>query len=110
MVRASHPVASFSRLAARPVGAARSTRADARSKIFSTALTMVVLPVPGPPVMTITLWSRAACRAWVWLSESRSSRCACTQATARPASRRRSPRGTSSRAFSRRAIVVSQTW
>ena len=52
MVFASRPVDSARRLAARPVGAASSTRSDLAMKISMMARTMVVLPVPGPPVMT----------------------------------------------------------
>ena len=43
------------RLAARPVGAASKMRARTSAKSLIMALMMVVLPVPGPPVSTITL-------------------------------------------------------
>ena len=54
MVLASMPVASLIRLAALPVGAASRTRSPA---FFSAAMmpcVVVVLPVPGPPVSTMT--------------------------------------------------------
>ena len=56
MVEAPWPVASSMRLAALPVGAARATSlsvSPARPRINRM---MVVLPVPGPPVMMAT-WS-----------------------------------------------------
>ena len=49
---ASAPVASPRRLAARPVGAASASRRPLRVRIWTTARTRVVFPVPGPPVMT----------------------------------------------------------
>ena len=48
------PGASPSRLAARPVGAASATSRPWRAKIRRIALTSVVLPTPGPPVITST--------------------------------------------------------
>ena len=52
-VRAEHPVASLMRLAARPVGAQSSTRPMRRIRRMM-QLMDVVLPVPGPPVTTVT--------------------------------------------------------
>ena len=52
MVLASYPVASVIRLAARPVGAARSISIPSISKYRMIVLMVVVLPVPGPPVIT----------------------------------------------------------
>ncbi|MCB9623418.1 MAG: hypothetical protein H6723_08765 [Sandaracinus sp.] len=49
MVRASWPVASVRRLAARPVGAASKTLRPSNSCACTNARTVVVLPVPGPP-------------------------------------------------------------
>ncbi len=49
------PVASDSRFAARPVGAQSSDLAVLRRGGGTIALTIVVLPTPGPPVMTRTL-------------------------------------------------------
>ena len=54
MVEALWPVSSLSRLAARPVGAHSATWSPASSYRLRMALTAVVLPVPGPPVSTIT--------------------------------------------------------
>ena len=48
-VVASPPVASLSRFAARPVGAASRTTTPACASIERMARTMVVLPTPGPP-------------------------------------------------------------
>ena len=52
MVLASYPVASVIRLAARPVGAARRISIPSISKYRMIVLMVVVLPVPGPPVIT----------------------------------------------------------
>ena len=46
------PHSSLMRFAARPVGAARYVSSSSSSYMASTALSMVVFPVPGPPVMT----------------------------------------------------------
>ncbi len=53
------PVVSLMRLAARPVGAASKIFIflDLNDEIMP--FTVVVLPVPGPPVSTITLAARA---------------------------------------------------
>ena len=63
MVRAGQPVASLMRLAARPVGAHSSTSPSWRSRRMMT-LMEVVLPVPGPPVITQTPSVSAASAAW----------------------------------------------
>src|SRR5256886_5702928 len=52
MVLASKPVASVRRLAARPVGAHSNSSVPFAARMRRIALTMVVLPTPGPPVMT----------------------------------------------------------
>ncbi len=54
IVFASRPVASAMRFAARPVGAARRTGFSSPSKQRMIALIVVVFPVPGPPVRSIT--------------------------------------------------------
>jgi len=54
MVRASKPVASVIRLAARPVGAHSSTSSPSACISRMMNRVMVVLPVPGPPVSTVT--------------------------------------------------------
>ena len=46
------PVASFIRLAARPVGAQSNSRTPLAARILRIELTIVVLPTPGPPVIT----------------------------------------------------------
>ena len=61
MVLAVLPVVSASRLAARPVGAASTHFSFLAAKISRMLRTRVVLPTPGPPVMTsIFCWH--ACR------------------------------------------------
>ena len=70
MVHASRLVASLIRLAARPVGAHSSSRTPLAARMRRIALTMVVLPTPGPPVMTMTLASKASRTAACWLSAS----------------------------------------
>ena len=55
MVLASTPVASVMRFAARPVGAQSSSRTPLAARILRIELTIVVLPTPGPPVITSAL-------------------------------------------------------
>ena len=59
MVFASSPVLSDNRFAARPVGAQSATRTCLAIRIFRIELTSVVLPTPGPPVITTTLLESA---------------------------------------------------
>ncbi len=61
IVVALAPVASCKRLAALPVGAANSTFCPAVCAWCRTRRKIVVLPVPGPPVITVTPPDRA-CR------------------------------------------------
>jgi hypothetical protein len=68
MVFASMPVLSDKRFAARPVGAQSAIVTVSALRIFSSELTRVVLPTPGPPVMTITLETSATRSAAFWLS------------------------------------------
>ncbi len=70
MVFASLPVASASRFAARPVGAHSSTRRCRRPSASTMARTSVVLPVPGPPVITSNRLVHAASTASRWRVES----------------------------------------
>ncbi len=65
---ASH--SSSSRLAARPVGAARATVRPACSASETIAATVRLLPVPGPPVSTLTPLCSAADTAARWASSS----------------------------------------
>ena len=71
MVLASKPVASVMRLAARPVGAHSNRLTPLAARMRRIALTIVVLPTPGPPVMTSTLDLRASriAAAWLWASD-----------------------------------------
>ncbi len=68
MVLASRPVVSASRLAARPVGAHSASRTPRTRRTPRIAFISVVLPTPGPPVITRNLdrtasFSASACRA-----------------------------------------------
>ena len=54
IVFASNPVASLIRLAARPVGAHSRISTPLADRMRRIASTIVVLPTPGPPVMTAT--------------------------------------------------------
>ncbi len=56
------------RLAARPVGAHRANSTRLAPITFRTELTSVVLPTPGPPVMTSTVDRNASRSASCWLS------------------------------------------
>ena len=68
MVRASRPVASVMRRAARPVGAQSRSRTPLADRMRRIALTRVVLPTPGPPVTTRTLERSASRSASAWLA------------------------------------------
>jgi hypothetical protein len=68
MVLASKPVASVIRFAARPVGAHSRRLVHFAARIRRMALTIVVLPTPGPPVVTNTLDISASRIAATWLS------------------------------------------
>src|SRR3979409_1519889 len=68
MVLASRPVASVMRLAARPGGAHSRSRTPFAPRIRRIPLTMVVLPTPGPPVITRVFDIRASLMAATWLS------------------------------------------
>ena len=70
MVLASMPVASVMRLAARPVGAQRRSFVPLAERMRRIEFTMVVLPTPGPPVMTSTLERSARRMASTWLAAS----------------------------------------
>ena len=64
MVEASVEHSSPRRLAARPVGAARAVSSPMASNRASTPRRQVVLPVPGPPVRSITCREAAISTAW----------------------------------------------
>ena len=68
IVLASKPVASVMRLAARPVGAHSRSLTPFAARMRRIPLTMVVLPTPGPPVMTNALDINASRIAATWLS------------------------------------------
>ncbi len=70
IVFASTPVVSVRRFAARPVGAQRATATPFATSIFRIELTSVVLPTPGPPVMTRALLDPARRSASRWLAAS----------------------------------------
>ena len=81
MVLASRPVASLILRAALPVGAASITLWPRRSWIAMIDLIMVVFPVPGPPVMTITFLSTESLTARACCSERARPRCFSAAAT-----------------------------
>ena len=56
IVCVSRPVVSPSLLAARPVGAARRIVCPSDSRSLMIIFTVVVFPVPGPPVITSSPW------------------------------------------------------
>src|SRR5258706_10341549 len=68
MVLASKPVASVMRLAARPVGAQSRSCTLFAARIRRMPLTIVVLPTPGPPVITSVFDISASLMAATWLS------------------------------------------
>src|ERR1035437_8480436 len=68
MVLASRPVDSESRLAARPVEAHNRDLTPLTARMVRMELSKVVLPTPGPPVMTKSLDVRARRMAAFWLS------------------------------------------
>ena len=107
MVFASRPVCSVMRLAARPVGAASSTPAPAASSMRRSASSVLVLPTPGPPVITATLALSSVAAAARCEGESGRPVSASTVASAAPASISSQGRGASSRAISRSAIADS---
>ena len=65
-VFASKPVASLIRFAARPVGAHSSMSTPLAHRMRRIALTSVVLPTPGPPVITETFEASAVRTASAW--------------------------------------------
>src|SRR5258705_5506362 len=71
MVFASIRVVANRRLAAGPVGADKAQRTFFARRIFRIALTIVVLPTPGPPVITsarfVSAWVTAS--RWVGASD-----------------------------------------
>ena len=86
MVLASRPVLSDRRLAARPVGAHSASSTRLAPITLRTELTRVVLPTPGPPVITSTLDASARRSASFWLSARPSPVRPSTQGMALPAS------------------------
>src|SRR6266849_5148300 len=86
MVFASRPVASLNRLAARPVGAQTATDTDFAATIVRMDLVSVVLPTPGPPVITMILLVSATATARRWLVANSTPSLPSTQGMALPAS------------------------
>ena len=82
MVFASRPEASWSRRAARPVGAASVGFKPTSASATSSERSSVVLPVPGPPVITVTRTQGASQRALL-LGRQREPRRFAAAATAR---------------------------
>ena len=74
------------RLAARPVGAHSAIATVFARRILRIELTSVVLPTPGPPVITNTFEASATRTASIWLSASVSFVCFSTQGIALSAS------------------------
>src|ERR671929_158021 len=70
MVFASSPVLSDRRLAARPVGAHSAMFTALARRIVRIVLTRVVLPTPGPPVITSTFDASTRRTASRWLGAS----------------------------------------
>ena len=70
MVFASKPVVSVSRFAARPVGAHSRHFTPLARRIIRIEFTSVVLPTPGPPVMTTTRFASTVFSASRWLGAS----------------------------------------
>ena len=58
---------SLNRCAARPVGEVNAILHFFAESISTTALKIVVFPVPGPPVMMVILFDKAVCTARVCL-------------------------------------------
>src|SRR5665647_3744316 len=106
MVFASWPVASLIRFAALPVGAASNNLTPILTKIFRMALTMVVFPVPGPPVMIKTLSVTARLTASICLDAKVVSNYFCTHLSALSGSIGLMDFGALVKAFNRRAILV----
>src|SRR5277367_1509225 len=86
IVFASRPVLSDRRLAARPVGAHNAIAMVFARRILRIELTSVVLPTPGPPVITSTFEASATRTAAIWLWASASFVCFSTQGIALSAS------------------------
>ena len=86
MVRASSPVLSARRVAARPVGAHSATATPLAPSTFRIEFTSVVLPTPGPPVITSALDRTASRSAATWLGASASPVLPSTHGIARPTS------------------------
>ena len=70
IVFASKPVVAVSRFAARPVGAHSRHFMPLARRISRIEFTSVVLPTPGPPVMTTTRLARTVFSASRWLGAS----------------------------------------
>ena len=107
MVLASIPVLSERRLAARPVGAARATETPFATKMRRMASTRVVLPTPGPPVITMFFDETAIFTASLWLSAKVTPSFRSTHGMALPASMSGQDGWPVANAFSRSATTFS---
>ncbi|MPM59645.1 hypothetical protein SDC9_106491 [bioreactor metagenome] len=103
IVRASRPVVSVMRFAARPVGAHSSTSSPSLSISSSMKLIIVVLPVPGPPVITHSPPPTALSTAARWSGASFMLRASC----ARASSSSISMYGASKRCFASAASILA---
>ena len=107
MVLASMPVLSERRFAALPVGAARATFTPFTTRMRRMALTRVVLPTPGPPVITMTFDETAFLTASRWLAARVTSSFCSIQGMALSASTSGQVGLPSANAFKRSAITFS---
>ena len=107
IVRASSPVASLILRAARPVGAHSTISTPLAARMRRMASTSVVLPTPGPPVMTVAFDLSANRTASAWPGASDRPLCFSTQGSARSTSMSGQGSLPATRSTSRSAIARS---